>query len=337
MELKENKMEKAENAIHAEHLTRIYRSMEKEEGLKGSVKALFHKKVTEKKAVADFSFEVREGEMVGLIGPNGAGKTTLIKMLAGIIRPTSGRASVLGFDPSRPCDAFKKSYAVVMGQKSQLWWDLPAIDSFALDREIYEIPEKRFRENVGMYAEMFGVVKLLNTQVRLLSLGERMKMELILSLLHDPGVIFLDEPTIGLDAIAQKQIRQLLSRINRERGVSILLTSHYMEDIRHLCSRTIVVNNGEKLFDGAFERLLDKYNEYRTIHITFENEAALELDYEIEWLERSPYKWTLKVRREQVREVLQAVLNNCDVDDLKLEEEDIGNVVEKIYRIGAAS
>jgi ABC-2 type transport system ATP-binding protein len=325
------------NAIMAENLTRVYQSTEKEEGLKGTFKALFHKKIIEKTAVSNFSFEVSEGELIGLIGPNGAGKTTLIKMLSGIIRPTSGKATVLGYDPSRPCDDFKKRYAVVMGQKSQLWWDLPAIDSFALDREIYEIPEERFRKNVSLYSEMFAVEKLLNTQVRLLSLGERMKMELILSLLHDPGILFLDEPTIGLDAVAQKQIRQLLRQINRDRNVTVLLTSHYMEDIRHLCSRVMVVNHGVKMFDGAFEVLLDRFNEYKTISVTFENEAGLEPDFEAQWIERSPYRWSFKVRREQVRQVLQTVLNNYDVDDLKLEEEDIGDVIGKIYRIGAAT
>lgn len=323
------------DAIRVDKLTRIYRSIEKEEGLKGTFKALFQKKVIEKTAVSEFSFEAGEGELIGLIGPNGAGKTTLIKMLCGIIHPTSGNATVLGFDPSRPCDDFKKRYAVVMGQKSQLWWDLPAIDSFALDREIYEIPEERFQQNVRMYSELFGVESLLNTQVRLLSLGERMKMELILSLLHDPGILFLDEPTIGLDAIAQKQIRQLLKRINRERNVTVLLTSHYMEDIRNLCSRIMVVNHGRKLFDGAFDTLLDRFNEYKTITVSFENEAAPDPGFEALWTERSPYRWTFKVRKEQVREVLYAILNRYDVDDLKLEEEDIGDVVEKIYGIGA--
>jgi ABC-2 type transport system ATP-binding protein len=245
------------HALQVDRLTRVYRSSEKEEGLKGTFKALFHKNAIEKTAVSDFSFEAAEGEMIGLIGPNGAGKTTLIKMLSGIIHPTSGKAFISGFDPSRPSDAFKKRIAVVMGQKSQLWWDLPAIDSFLLDREIYELSEERFRKNVALYSEMFGVEDLLKTQVRQLSLGERMKMELILSLLHDPDVLFLDEPTIGLDAIAQKQIRQLLSRINLEERVTVLLTSHYMEDIRHVCSRVMVVNHGLKIFDGAFDTLLD--------------------------------------------------------------------------------
>ena len=324
-------------AIKVENLTRIYRSAEKEEGLKGTFKALFHKTVIEKTAVSNFSFEVREGELIGLIGPNGAGKTTLIKMLSGIIHPTSGKAQVLGYDPSRPCDEFKKSFAVVMGQKSQLWWDLPAIDSFALDREIYGIPEERFRKNVSFYSEMFDVEKLLNTQVRLLSLGERMKMELILSLLHDPGILFLDEPTIGLDAVAQKQIRHLLCQINRERNVTVLLTSHYMEDIRHLCSRIMVINHGEKIFDGEFEGLLDRFNEYTTISVTFESETCFDPDFEVQWLEKSPYKWSFKVSREQVRQVLHTILNNCDVDDLKLEEEDIGDVIEKIYKMGTMS
>lgn len=323
--------------LKVEELTRIYRSFEKEEGLKGTFEALFHKKIVEKTAVSEFSFDAGEGEMIGLIGPNGAGKTTLVKMLSGIIHPTSGKAMVSGFDPSRPSDAFKKRIAVVMGQKSQLWWDLPAIDTFLLDREIYEMPEDRFRKNIALYSEMFGVEDLLKTQVRQLSLGERMKMELILSLLHDPGVLFLDEPTIGLDAIAQKQIRQLLRQINLEKKVTVLLTSHYMEDIRHVCSRVMVVNHGKKIFDGAFDALLNRFNEYRTISITFENEAGLEPDFEAQWIRREPYKWCFKVRREQVRPILYTILNSCDVDDLKLEDEEIGDVIEKIYGAGAAS
>lgn len=320
--------------IETENVTRIYHTFEKEEGLRGSLKALFRKKHIEKTAVGDFSFRAEEGEFIGLIGPNGAGKTTLIKMLTGVIHPTSGVVSVLGYTPCELKDAFKKSYAVVMGQKSQLWWDLPAADSFLLNREIYQIPDGLYRKNLHYFIELFGVEKLLNIQVRNLSLGERMKMELISSLLHDPRVLFLDEPTIGLDAVAQKQIRLFLKEINERRGVTILLTSHYMEDIRHLCPRTVVINHGSKIYDGSLQQLLDSYKEYKTITVTFTSSTNVELAQEVEWVEKNPFKAAVKVQKDLVRPVLQEIMARYEVDDIAIEEEEIGNVVEKIYKTG---
>jgi ABC-2 type transport system ATP-binding protein len=322
------------NAIETRNVTRVYHTFEKEEGLKGSLKALFKKKRLTKSAVNDFTFQVEEGEFIGLIGPNGAGKTTLIKMLTGVIHPTSGTVSVLGYTPCELKDAFKKNYAVVMGQKSQLWWDLPAVDSFGLNREIYQIPDVLYRKNLNYFTELFGVEKLLNIQVRNLSLGERMKMELISSLLHNPKVLFLDEPTIGLDAVAQKQVRQFLKEINEQRGVTILLTSHYMEDIRHLCRRTIVINQGGKIYDGPLQQLLDSHKEYKTISVSFTSNTKVLLEQEVEWLESSPFKVVVKVQKELVRPVLQEIMARYEVDDIAIEEEEIGNVVEKIYKAG---
>ncbi len=209
-----------------------------------------------------------ERELVGIIGPNGAGKTTLIKMLCGIIQPTSGEVSVLGYRPGDLQDGFRRRYAVVMGQKSQLWWDLPALDTFRLNQKIYSIPQERFEQNLKEYTALFGVEALLHAPVRNLSLGERMKMELMAALLHDPELLFLDEPTIGLDAIAQKSIRQFLKEVNARRQVTILLTSHYMADIRHLCHRTLVVNDGRKVYDGPLEALLTRFQNSRDIQVT---------------------------------------------------------------------
>ncbi len=317
--------------IQTKGLTKVFKRMEKEEGLKGTFKALFKRKMIEKTALNSFDLEVSQGEFVGLIGPNGAGKTTLVKLLCGIIQPTSGTADVLGYTPGRLRDDFKRQYAVVMGQKSQLWWDLPASDTFLLNKEIYGIPDEDYKRNIALFSEIFAVKDIMNVPVRNLSLGERMKMELIAALLHDPQVLFLDEPTIGLDAIAQKQIRVFLKQVNEEKGVTIMLTSHYMEDIRHLCKRTVVINSGKKLYDGSLSQLLDSFEEDRIISVTFEKETEASLEYPVEWLERSPFNLKLKLSRDLVKPVLQHILAQYAVDDIRIEEEDIANVIERVY------
>lgn len=243
------------NIIETKNLTKVYKRYVKKEGVGGSIASLFRRKYTEKKAVSGLDLCIGRGEFVGLIGPNGAGKTTLIKMLTGIIAPTSGEISVLGYYPNEMKNAFKKQYAVVMGQKSQLFFELTVNDILRLFKEIYEIPEADFQRNKAYFTELFGVRELMDVQVRTLSLGERMKMELIVALLHDPGVLFLDEPTIGLDVVASAQIRKFLKKINEEKRTTILLTSHYMEDIRTLCGRCVVLNHGIKIYDGKTEEL----------------------------------------------------------------------------------
>ena len=320
--------------IDTKQLTKSYRRFEKEAGLKGSVKSLFHRKFITKTAVSDFNFEVGEGEFVGLIGPNGAGKTTLVKMLTGIIAPTSGTLSVLGYFPNKLENAFKRQYAVVMGQKSQLFFELSAADTFLLFQELYGIPDAQYRQSLDYFTALFGVQGLLNVQVRTLSLGERMKMELIAALLHNPKVLFLDEPTIGLDAVAQKQIRAFLREVNKEKGTTIILTSHYMEDIKSLCKRCVVINHGQKLYDGALPALFDRYQTHKKITVLFERENGVHLPEDVDILEQNSYKLSLMVKKERTKEILKWVLNECDVSDLTIEEEDIGNVVERIYAGG---
>ena len=244
-----------QNVIETKDLTKCYKRYKKKEGIRGSISSLFRREYVEKTAVNGMELQVREGEFVGLIGPNGAGKTTLIKMLTGIIAPTSGEISVLGYYPNDMKNEFKKQYAVVMGQKSQLFFELTVNDILRMFKEIYEISEEDFRKNKEYFVELFGVRELMDVQVRTLSLGERMKMELIVALLHNPKILFLDEPTIGLDAIASRQIRKFLKEINEEQKTTILLTSHYMEDIRALCSRSVVINHGTKIYDGGTEEL----------------------------------------------------------------------------------
>ena len=349
------------NKIITKNLTKTYITFEKEEGLKGSIKSLFKKKIIEKEAVSNFDLEIEKGEFIGLIGQNGAGKTTLIKMLTGIIHPTQGEISVFGYKPYKLKDEFKKTYSVVMGQKSQLWWDLPPIDSFLLNKELYEIKDDDFHKNLSFLVELLGVEKLLKIQVRNLSLGERMKMELILALLHNPSILFLDEPTIGLDVIAQKQIRQFLKEINKEKGTTIILTSHYMEDIKYLCDRAVVVRNGNKIYDGSLESIIESYQGHRIITVHFKESPSKELnlnhtrirknnlekqfksnnnetkkyelekDLDVNWLERQEYKWAFKIRKEEAKFAIKRIMDNCEIEDISIEDENISETIEKIY------
>lgn len=325
-------MNQKQTVIKTNNLSRIFTFTEKEEGLRGSFKALFKKVKKEKLAVNEFSFEIKRGELIGLIGPNGAGKTTMIKMMTGIIPPSSGDIDVAGFTPNDLKDDFRKSYAVVMGQKSQLWWDLPAIDTFKLNKEIYGISDEAYHETLSYLTELFEVDEFLNKQVRKLSLGQRMKMEIIAALLHNPSIIFLDEPTIGLDAVAQKQIRHFLQKLNTEKNTTIVLTSHYMEDIKHLCERVVVINHGEKVFDGAYETLINSVSNFKVVTVTFEDETDINHLDNVEIVEQSPYKVIMKVAKNNIKTVVSELFAKCEVEDIAIEEEDITEVIEKIYK-----
>lgn len=239
--------------ISVDQLAKNYRVFEKEEGIAGAVKSLFVRKYKEVEAVKGVSFTVEEGEIVGYIGPNGSGKTTTLKMLSGLIRPTYGTVEVGGFVPSERKKEFKKMFSIVMGQKNQLWWDLPAQESFELFRAVYEVDKKTYLKRKDMLTELLEVGDLLDKPVRTLSLGERMKMEIIGSLLHNPRLLLLDEPTLGLDIISQQKIRNFLKEINKEEKTTIVLTSHYMKDIEELCGRMIVINKGSIIYDGNLE------------------------------------------------------------------------------------
>jgi len=237
-------------SIKVESITKTFEYYKKDIGLKSSIKNLFNRQTILKNAVNDVSFEIAEGEIVGFLGPNGAGKTTTLKMLSGILYPTSGTASVLGYTPWERKKEFKKKFSIVMGQKSQLWWDLPANESLNLNKYIYEIEDKDFNNSLEELTELLDVKDLLKVQVRRLSLGERMKMEIIASLIHRPRVLFLDEPTIGLDIISQKKMREFIRYYNLQNKTTVILTSHYMNDIEELCKRTIIINQGKLIYDG---------------------------------------------------------------------------------------
>lgn len=246
-------------AIEVKNLSKTYEYYKKQPGLLASVKGLFSREKLYTEAVKEINFNIEEGELVGFLGPNGAGKTTTLKILSGILYPSGGEAKVLGHIPWKRQKEYQKQFALVMGQKNQLWWDLPAMESFVLNKEIYEVPDKEFKENLEELTELLDVKDILDVQVRKLSLGQRMKCELIAALLHKPKVLFLDEPTIGLDVVAQKNIRDFIKKYNKEEKTTIILTSHYMEDISQLCQRIIIIDLGRIVYDGRLDDLMKKY------------------------------------------------------------------------------
>lgn len=320
--------------IETKNLSKKYRRYKKQEGLAGSIKGLFYREYEEKTAVDSFDLQIEEGEFVGLIGPNGAGKTTLVKMLTGIIAPTSGEIEVMGFYPNKLEKEFKQQYAVVMGQKSQLFFELTTEDTLRLFKKIYGISEEEYRKNIEYFTDLFQVRDLMNVQVRTLSLGERMKMELIAALLHDPKVLFLDEPTIGLDAVAGRQIRNFLKEVNEMRGTTILLTSHYMEDIKVLCKRSIVVNHGKKIYDGDTSTLFEQYQRNKKMTIHFAHPVNPDIPENCTILEQTAEKLILEIPKEYSEKVLESFLGKYPISDIGIEEEEIGSVVERIYRGG---
>jgi ABC-2 type transport system ATP-binding protein len=317
--------------IEVKALRKVYRTYEKEEGIIGSLKALFKREYRDVEALKGISFFIEEGEFVGYIGPNGAGKTTTLKILSGILYPTSGEARVLGFIPWERNEKFLKQISFVMGQRQQLWWDLPAMESFLLNKEIYEIPPQLFYKNLEELSSLLSVEHLLKVPLRNLSLGERMKMELIASLLHSPKVLFLDEPTIGLDVIAQKEMRDFLKKYNREHKTTIILTSHYMRDVEELCERVIVLHQGEIYFDGSIEELTRRISDDKLLTITFEDFVPEEIKKRFEVLSEDETSITLKVKREEIADVSRFFLSNYRIVDIKAEEIPLEELIRTLF------
>jgi ABC-2 type transport system ATP-binding protein len=317
--------------IEAENLTRVFRTYKKRPGFWGGVVGLFHREFEEVAAAKDITFSIREGEFVGFLGPNGAGKTTTLKMLSGLIHPTSGRVTVAGFIPRERRNEYRRIFALVLGQKNQLWWDLPAIESFNLLRHIYGTPKQLFQQRLDELATLLDVTGKLNVMVRELSLGERMKMELIAALLHGPRVLFLDEPTIGLDVVSQRSVRQFLRDYNRRYKTTILLTSHYMADIKELCERVIVIHKGRKIHDGGLDRL--DAGPARKI-IRFRPDVR---GLPAGWVAPGPMKTdddgriALEVDAAQVVPACQQVLATGDVQDLTIEEVPLEDVIHHLF------
>src|SRR3982075_2848870 len=290
------------SAIEARDLTKIYRTYRKESGRRGAIKGLVKRHYDETRAVDHVSFKIEEGEFVGFLGPNGAGKTTVLKMLSGLLNPTSGDARVLGFVPWERRNEMKRQFALLMGQKNALWWDLPAQESLELNRAIYGIDCERFKKVVNGLADLLEVQDKMNVMVRELSLGERMKMELISALIHEPRVLFLDEPTIGLDVVSQKRVREFLRVYNEKHRTVMMLTSHYMQDIQELCDRVIVIDHGKIFFDGPLDDIIDRFSGYKIISLTFKTPGERDFSTLGEVLQQTPVSVQLKVPRAKVTE-----------------------------------
>ncbi len=320
------------NLIEVSNLTKVFRTQKKQPGFSGVVRAFFRPEYTETRAVDDVSFSIEEGELVGFLGPNGAGKTTTLKMLAGILYPTSGTSKVLGFTPWERKDAYRRQFALVLGQKNQLWWDLPAQESLALNREIYGVSGEDYRKVLDEMTSLLGVGKLMGVMVRELSLGERMKMELIAALLHRPRVLFLDEPTIGLDVVAQKNIREFIRDYNRRTRTTVLLTSHYMNDIQSLCERVLIINRGRKAFDGPLSGIVERFSESKLITVTFEDDVLrADLTPFGEVVEYERHKAVLKVGRDGIVKVSEELLKRLKVNDINIEEVPIEEVIGRAF------
>jgi ABC-2 type transport system ATP-binding protein len=319
------------SAIESHNLTKVYRTYRKERGLWGSIKGLVRRRHDETRAADKVSFQIDEGEFVGFLGPNGAGKTTVLKMLSGLLNPTSGDARVLGFVPWERRNEMKRQFSLLMGQKNALWWDLPAQESLELNRAIYGIDRARFNKVVGGLAELLEVQDKMNVMVRELSLGERMKMELISALIHEPRVLFLDEPTIGLDVVSQKRVREFLRIYNEEHRIVTMLTSHYMQDIEELCPRVIIIDHGKIFFDGPLTSIIDRFSGYKILSLTFENQAIRDFSEFGQVIEQTPVSVQLKVPRARVTETCRQLLDACSVSDINVQELPVEEVIRQLF------
>jgi ABC-2 type transport system ATP-binding protein len=316
--------------IAARQLSKQFKVPVREAGLAAAARGLFKRTYTTVRAVQSINFTIESGEIVGFLGPNGAGKTTTLKMLSGLLYPSSGRAEVLGFQPARRQADFLRQITLVMGNRAQLSWDLPAVDSFELQRSIYSLSRPDFEKRRDEFVEMLEVGNLLKKPIRNLSLGERMKMEIIGSLLHLPRILFLDEPTLGLDVTMQRRIRDFVAEYNHQYGATVLLTSHYMADVEALCKRVLVIHNGGLLFDGDLAELLDRFSVYKTISLTLSKGPGSFSQYG-EVLQQEAGHVTLRVRRERTPEITARLLAEKKVDDLTVEDPPIEDIIEKVF------
>ena len=320
------------HAITVRDLSKYYVVPEREAGLRAALKSLVKRKTRVVKAVEATSFSVEPGEIVGFLGPNGAGKTTTLKMLSGLLYPTEGTADVLGHIPHRREKAFLSQITLVMGQRNQLIWDIPMIDSLERNRAVYRISRRDYRETLDELTELLQLGSLLPKPVRNLSLGERMKCEIAAALLHRPKVLFLDEPTIGLDVTMQRRIRTFVEDYNRTHGATVLLTSHYMADVEALCKRVVVIHHGQILFDGALSDLVARFSPHKTIDVELETENA-DLSPYGEVVEATGLRYSLRVPKEATPQVTARILGDLPVLDLTVEDPPIEEVIEQVFSV----
>ena len=318
--------------IQIENLSKIYRVPEREAGVVAAMRSLVKRKTRDVRAVDEISFSVNEGEIVGFLGPNGAGKTTTLKMLSGLLHPTGGRATVLGFRPWERNRNYLRRMTLVMGQRNQLVWDIPVIDTFELNRAVYRIPEAECRRTVAELTELLELSPLLRKPTRNLSLGERMKCEIAASLLHRPWVLFLDEPTIGLDVTMQRRIRKFLAEYNQRTGATVLLTSHYMADVEALCKRVVVIHHGKLLYDGDLSGLADRFAPFKTVEVELQNgTGGRQMAQYGEVLVQKEGRVTLRVPKVETATVTGRLLAELDVADLTVQDPPIEDVIEQVF------
>jgi len=323
-----------ETIIQTSHLSKSFQQYKKPAGIKESFKSLFHRKYFSVDAVKDINLEIKDGEFVGFIGPNGAGKTTTLKMLAGLLYPSGGDIQVMGKTPFKREHSFLKDYALVMGQKSQLMWDLPPIETLELNKEIYEISDKKYQENLNVLSDLLKIKDVLEIPVRKLSLGQRMKCELATALIHQPKLLFLDEPTIGLDVVAQKNIRNFLKKYNEINHTTIILTSHYMDDVSQLCNRIVIISHGSLIYDGSLKNLTEKYLAQKFLKFIFK-EKVLKKDLsqfgKIEKYSEDGLSVTLIVDRKNHLDIAAKALKSLPIDDLDIAEISLEEIIRHIF------
>ena len=318
--------------IEIENLSKSYRVYQKSEGLGASLRGLFHREYREIAAVRSVSLQVERGEFVAFLGPNGAGKTTTLKLLSGVIYPTSGTSRVMGFVPWKREVAYRRRFALVMGQKNQLWWDLPAQESFRLHQQIYRIPKDSFQATLSELCELLAIGDLLKQPVRELSLGERMKMELTAALLHSPEVLFLDEPTIGLDVIAQHRIQQFLKAYQERRQITVLLTSHYMKDVAALCKRVVIIAQGEIRYDGSLSGIVDQFSSQKLVTLQLANGQPISgMDRFGQIVSSESPRVKLRIERQEVPRALTTILAEHNIEDVIVEDPPLEEVIAAAF------
>ena len=319
--------------ITVKHLNKTFKVYERKNGLKGAFKSLIKRKVKLIHAVDDISFDIKKGEIVGYIGPNGAGKSTTIKMLCGILKPDSGEVSVAGFNPFKDRVKYVKNIGVVFGQKSQLWWDIPVIDTFELLKDIYKINDEEYKKNLNELIELLQLEKFLHTPVRQLSLGERMRCEICASLLHNPKILFLDEPTIGLDAVSKVRVRKFIKEINKKRKCTIILTSHDMQDIESLTNRLIVIGHGKKLYDGTLSGIKHKYSSTKKLEILYNNLIEAPVIEDVSILKKEKNRILLEVNNNQsISNIVKVYSDYCEIKDINVINKTIDEIIYELYK-----
>lgn len=318
--------------IEVNHINKTFKVREKENGKFATLKTFFSRKYKTIKAVDDISFSIKKGEIVGYIGPNGAGKSTTIKILSGILYPDSGTVLIDSKNPYKNRIDYVKDIGVVFGQRSQLWWDIPAIDSFYLLKDIYKINDIDFNQNLNELIELLDLNEIINIPVRQLSLGNRMRLEIAASLIHKPKILFLDEPTIGLDAVSKKIVREFIKKINKKNKVTVILTTHDMSDIEALAKRIILIGKGKKLYDGTLNNLVEKYDYLRKIRVVSRDKIKIDDDYIVKVTkEKDVYEFLIDTRRISLSNFVKEITSKISIIDLDIETNNLDEIIVKLY------